>query len=371
MAIFKCFGVNTTRRKRLSSVSDAISVLENEGFCEDGYDAIGSMSIQTCNIDGKSIGVRKFRWEEMHIVTMNFLNSRVIGYGGFSTVYLANFSDSSLGAIKMYSSSSERLSRIYKQELEILLKLKHEHIVKLLGYCDDKDEGILVFEYISNGTLQEKLHGGNGKKGGKHPTLSWKNRMIIAYQLALALEYLHEKCSVQIVHGDIKASNILVDEELNCKLCDFGSAKLGFSSAVVTPSSRLMNQMMLGSPGYTDPHYMRTGLASKKNDIYSYGVILLQLITGKEALSAHNGERLTQKASRILKDSSMVAEMLDSRLGFGYEGVDLEEAKDIASLSAMCLSETPSLRPSASDILEILRNRIDCISCLAAEKRNV
>ncbi|GAA0153459.1 hypothetical protein LIER_11693 [Lithospermum erythrorhizon] len=364
MAIFKCFGVNKIRRKRLSTVNDAISVLENESFCENGYDDNESMSKKSCIIDGKSIGVRKFSFEEMEMVTLNFFDSRVIGFGGFSTVYLAHFSDSTLGAIKVYSSGSDRLTRIYRQELEILLKLDHDHIVKLLGYCDDKDEGILVFEYISNGTLQDKLHGGNGKIVGKQQTLPWKNRMIIAYQLALALEYLHEKCAVQIVHGDIKASNILIDEELSCKLCDFGSAKLGFSSAVVTPSSRSMNRMMLGSPGYTDPHYMRTGLASKKNDIYSYGVILLELITGKEALSAHNGERLTQKASPILKDSSMVAQMVDSRLEFGYGGVALEEAKAIASLSAMCLSETPSLRPSASDIIEILKNRIDCVSLL-------
>ncbi|KAL2237907.1 probable receptor-like protein kinase At1g33260 [Sesamum indicum] len=292
-----------------------------------------------------------FSWDDIERCTMDF--SLVIGYGGFSTVYLAQFPDSSSAAVKIQC-SSERLNEAYKQELEILLHVHHPNIVKLLGHCDDRDEGVLVMEYVPNGNLQEKLHGSN-------TLLPWKKRMAIAFQLAQAIEYLHDKCGLQIVHGDIKASNILLDEQLNCKLCDFGSAKMGFSSLVLQPSSptaRRNRIMMLGSPGYTDPHYLRTGLATKKNDVYSFGVIVLELITGMEAFNPSSGERLTTKVELLLRNLEKVGEIVDPRLRGDF---DLEEAKAMASLSAMCLCDIPSLRPCASDILATMRNKIPSV----------
>lgn len=298
---------------------------------------------------------RLFTCDEVEKFTMNLSKSRLIAYGGFSTVYLAQFPDSMLGAVKIMDLSSERFQRVYKQELEILLQIQHENIVKFLGSCDNGDEGMLVFEYVPNGTLQEKLHCTDGRK-----SLSWSNRMAIAFQLAKAIEYLHDKCSLPIVHGDIKSSNILLDKKLNSKLCDFGSAKMGFSSTILPPSA---NRVMLGSPGYTDPHYLRTGIASKKNDIYSYGIIILELISGFEALASDNGERLISKAGTILRDSSKVAEMVDSKLNGAY---DLEEAKAMVSLAGFCLGDSPSLRPSASEILETITSKISSVSFLVS-----
>lgn len=193
--------------------------------------------------------------------------------------------------------------------------------------------------------------------------------MAIAFQLAQAIAYLHEKCSPQIVHGDIKASNILLDENLNCKLCDFGSAKMGFSSAVVPQDSNSYmwrkQRIMMGSPGYTDPLYLRTGLASKKNDVYSFGVIVLELITGVEAFSPQSGERLTKRAEPMLRDVEKVAEMVDPRL---YGEIELEEARAMAALSAKCLCDSPSIRPSASDILTTMRNTISSLSFMLQKK---
>uniref|UniRef100_A0A5B7A582 Protein kinase domain-containing protein n=1 Tax=Davidia involucrata TaxID=16924 RepID=A0A5B7A582_DAVIN len=339
-----CF--NFLRRKR-----DRVAVIDEEVE----NDSVG----YNINDERKINYWRRFSWDEMERVTMNF--SRVIGSGGFSTVYLAQFPDSStnLAAVKIHS-GSERLNRVYKQELEILLSLHHQNIVKLLGYCDDReDQGVLVFEYISNGSLQEKLHGCGDGRG-----LSWKSRMVIAFQLAQAIEYLHERCSLQIVHGDIKASNILLDEQLNCKLCDFGSAKMGFSSTVLPPSSS-KQLMMMGSPGYVDPHYLRTGIASKKNDVYSFGVIVLQLITGMEAFCSEKGQMLTSIAGPILLDddepNAMVAEMVDPRLG---SDCHLEEARVMASISALCLRHPPTIRPSAANILQTMKDKIPSISFL-------
>ncbi|KAK4770718.1 hypothetical protein SAY87_031250 [Trapa incisa] len=182
--------------------------------------------------------VREFNWEDIKKMTSYF--GEIIGSGGFSTVYMGRLAEetgawSGLSAVKVHS-SSERLNIAFKQELDILLRIRHQNIVKLIGFCDKEGEGgALVLEYVMNGNLQEKLHGrhGNGRAVDTCPSvLSWRNRTAIAFQLARAIEYLHEKCSPQIVHGDIKPSNVLLDDSLNCKLCDFGSAKMGFSSLV-------------------------------------------------------------------------------------------------------------------------------------------
>lgn len=308
---------------------------------------------------------RKFSWHEIEMLTMNFSSSRVIGYGGFSTVYLAKFSDSSLGAVKIQC-NSERLRQVYHQELDILLNIGHPNIVKLIGYSDEREEGVLVFEYMPNGTLEDNLR----SKGNRLSTLSWRTRMSIAFQLGKAIEYLHDKCNVQIVHGDIKSSNILLDENFGCKLCDFGSANMGFASIVQqSSSSRANRRMIVGSQGYLDPHYLKTGLVSKKQDIYSFGVIILELITGLEAFCPAKRQNLTCLADPMLKDVTKVREMVDLRLNMD-DTFDLEEANAMASLSALCLHRSPSLRPSASEILRTMTDKIRSVS-FVCEKSTV
>ncbi|MBA0863184.1 hypothetical protein Goshw_017845 [Gossypium schwendimanii] len=313
--------------------------------------------------------VRKFSWDEIKNVTKDF--SLVIGQGGFSNVYLANLSGNSRqGAVKVHI-GGDRLNQVFKQELDILLRLRHDNIVKLLGYCNDLgalQEGAMVFEYIPNGNLQEKLHERNNE------VLPWKTRTAIAYQLAQAIEYLHEKCTLQIIHGDIKASNILLDERFNCKLCDFGSAKMGFSSTVMPPScSRTTKQVMIGSPGYTDPHYLRTGLASKKNDVYSLGVIILELVTGMEAFCPERGQLLTSIMAPNLKAISEVgtavevAELVDPRLGGEF---DLDEAKAMISIAGLCLHQSPTVRPSASQIMQIMKEKMGSIDLLLSPAKD-
>lgn len=225
----------------------------------------------------------------------------------------------------------------------------------------------MILEHAPNGSLQEKLHSSN-------TVLTWRRRMAIAFQLAEAIAYLHESCRPHIVHGDIKASNILLDEDFNCKLCDFGSAKLGFSSTVVAADSnsrawRKERLMMTGSPGYTDPLYLRTGLVSKKNDVYGFGVAVLELVTGIEAFSASSGERLTARAAPLLRDAEKVAEMVDPRI---RGEVDLEEARAMAALAAACINcESPGIRPSASDILSAMRGSISSLSFVSDKKKKI
>ncbi|XP_076947851.1 putative receptor-like protein kinase At4g10390 [Bidens hawaiensis] len=289
-----------------------------------------------------------FSWEEIKKHTRNFTSQ--IGSGGFSTVYLARLSDSGLAAAKIQSACTEWLARIHDQELQILTRLKHPNIVKFIGYCNDReDERALVFEYVPNGTLHDRLQ--------SDVTLTWKNRTLIAFQLASALEYLH---GMQIIHGDIKGSNILLDQKLNCKLCDFGSAKLGFTSMVLPPSSTKMNRMIMGSQGYVDPHYLKTGLVSKKNDIYSFGVMLLELITGIEAFGI---QKLTDIMGPVVNGVVGVDEMVDPRLRYDG-GFDLEEVKAMVLLAGKCISGSPMVRPCASEVVASMRDKFKTIAHL-------
>ncbi|XP_062221051.1 salt tolerance receptor-like cytoplasmic kinase 1 [Phragmites australis] len=309
---------------------------------------------------GKSSGVaRRFAWDEIESVTAGF-SSRVIGQGGFSTVYLACLSSSCLGAVKVQR-SSERLHRAFRQELDVLLSLRHLHVVRLLGYCDEREEGVLVFEYAPNGDLHERLH------GEKRAALPWARRMAIAFQVAMALEYLHESRDPAVIHGDIKASNVLLDANLDAKLCDFGFAHVGFSAAVQPPAAtttRAPARPVMGSPGYVDPHFLRSGVATKNSDVYSFGVLLLELVTGREAICADTGCRLTAAVGPTVSEGK-VTDVVDRRLGDKY---DAEEAATVAALALRCISDGPGLRPSMAEVVRELQEKTTALITAAGCK---
>ncbi|XP_074574227.1 salt tolerance receptor-like cytoplasmic kinase 1 [Curcuma longa] len=290
---------------------------------------------------------RLMGWAEVESATGKFSPSAVVGEGGSSTVYLARFPDSSLAALKLHR-PSERLHHAFRQELDLLLRLCHPHIVRLLGYCDDREaEGALVFEYVPNGSLHEKLHGGGAE------VLPWARRVAVAHQVAQALDYLHEGCDPQVVHGDVKAANVLLDGRMEAKLCDFGSARVGFSAAVAPP--RPGGTMVVGSPGYVDPHYLRSGMISKKSDVYSFGVLLLELVTGAEAFDAERERRLTADMAPVLRDVEVrAAEVVDPGLAGEY---DAGEVAKVLGMAAMCLGDNPSLRPSMSHVVRMLQEK--------------
>ncbi|KAJ8499691.1 hypothetical protein OPV22_010243 [Ensete ventricosum] len=305
----------------------------------------------------KSSATRRFGWAEIESVTGKFAPDAVVGEGGSSTVYLARLPDSSLAALKLHR-PSERLHRAFRQELDVLLRLGHPHIVRLLGYCDDREEeGVLVFEYVPNGSLHERLHG-DGE------VLPWARRMAVAYQVAQALEYLHEGCDPQVVHSDVKAANVLLDGRMEAKLCDFGSARAGFSAAVAPPRSA--RAMMVGSLGYVDPHYLRSGMVSKKSDVYSFGVLLLELVVGAEAFDAGRELRLTAAMGPVLRDpKGRARKAVDPRLGGDY---DAGEAKAAVDVAASCVGDNPGLRPSMAEVVRMLREKASSSIAAVASK---
>ncbi|KAH0463477.1 hypothetical protein IEQ34_008059 [Dendrobium chrysotoxum] len=286
---------------------------------------------------------RRFRWAEIELFTNSF-TSDVIGEGGFSTVYLARLPDSSLAAVKLHrSGNSERLLRAFKQELDVLFRLSNPHIVRLIGYSDHGEDGAsaLVFEYIPGGTLRDRLV-------GCEAPLPWDRRLSIALHVAEAVDYLHEGGELPIVHGDITAANVLLDERRGPKLCDFGSARVGFSAAVKPAGT---GDPIIGSPGYTDPYYLRTGIFSKKSDVYSFGVMLLELITGLPAIAAEEGG--SPLAAAALRGAAAVA--VDPMVAGSF---DEEEGAAALGLAALCVGDQPSLRPSMAQVIRFMRESL-------------
>jgi serine/threonine protein kinase len=166
------------------------------------------------------------------------------------------------------------------------------------------------------------------------------------------LEHIHEKLDLQIIHADIKASNILLDSKMGAKLCDFGSAKMGFSGMVQPRSAH----QITGSPGYIDPHYIRSGTITKKNDIYSFGVLLLEILTGIEAFCAEKEQLLTAVLRPRLKNvDGEIDGLVDKKLGLDF---DRDEAVALASIAELCISENASMRPSMAEVVRILEEKL-------------
>ncbi|XP_072989081.1 salt tolerance receptor-like cytoplasmic kinase 1 [Typha latifolia] len=283
--------------------------------------------------------IRQFTWSEIESMTSSFTSS-VIGEGGFSTVFLALLPSScSLAAVKLHR-RSDRLRCLFLQELAVLRRISHPHIVSLLGFSDDGAAPAAVFSLVPNGTLHDHLHVTSGAP------LTWPRRAAIAFQIAKALEYLHDGCDPQIIHGDIKPSNVLLDANLDAKLCDFGSAVSGFESMVRPGPAR----QMTGSPGYMDPYYLKTGLVTKKSDVYCFGVLVLELITGVEAVRLDKGRILTAVMRREVGD------LVDPRLGTEY---DVAEAEAAAEVAAMCVGSNPSLRPSMAEVVRVFEEHAE------------
>ncbi|CAL9121658.1 unnamed protein product [Musa textilis] len=214
------------------------------------------------------------RWytlAELEAATAGFSPGNVIGEGGYGIVYRGVFPDFSVAAVKNLLDNKGQAEKEFKVEVEAIGKVRHKNLVGLVGYCAEGVKRMLVYEYIDNGTLEQWLHGDVGPVS----PLTWDIRMKIAIGTAKGIAYLHEGLEPKVVHRDIKSSNILLDKQWNPKVSDFGLAKvLGSGSSFVT--TRVM-----GTFGYVAPEYACTGLLNEGNDVYSFGVLLMEIISGR------------------------------------------------------------------------------------------
>ncbi|KAM0860455.1 hypothetical protein ACQ4PT_046534 [Festuca glaucescens] len=288
---------------------------------------------------------RRLAWREVEALTGGFDEAAVVGRGGSgNAVYLARQRvGGSAAAVKVHRwcGGGERRLAAFRRELDLLRRVgRHPRLVALLAYSDDHEEGgALVLEYMSGGTLADRLHGAT-------PPLTWRHRMRVVHDVAVALEHLHGAATA-IVHGDLSASNVLLDDAGGARLCDLGSACEATFSAAVAPTRRDV-AVAVGSPGYADPFFLRTGIVSKKSDVYSFGVLLLEVITGSPAIgtSEDGGEYLTAQVLPRMRATG-VAGLVDGRLGDCYDAV---EASDIAIIALECVAPQPGLRPTMAQV---------------------
>ncbi|XP_020597538.1 probable serine/threonine-protein kinase PBL23 [Phalaenopsis equestris] len=289
---------------------------------------------------------RVFSFAELCSATQNFKSDCLLGEGGFGRVYKGHLKDTNQDiAVKQLDRNGLQGNREFLVEVLMLSLLHHPNLVNLLGYCADGDQRILVYEYMPMGSLEDHLL---ELPPNKKP-LDWKTRIKIAQGAAKGLEYLHEIANPPVIYRDFKASNILLDENYEPKLSDFGLAKVGPIGDKSHVSTRVM-----GTYGYCAPEYAMTGQLTTMSDVYSFGVVFLEIITGRRVIdtSRPSGEQnLVQWAEPLFKDKKKFVEMADPLLEEKYPIKGLYQALAVA---AMCLQEEACTRPLITDVVTAL-----------------
>ncbi|XP_047971281.1 wall-associated receptor kinase 3-like [Salvia hispanica] len=275
---------------------------------------------------------------ELQKATNNFHNSMIIGRGGFGTVYKGILADRRTVAIKRSIRVDPTQIEQFINEVVILSQINHRNVVILLGCCLETDVPLLVYEFVSNGTLSSHLH-----DEAKACVLDWNTRLKIAAETAGVLSYLHSSASTPIIHRDVKSDNILLDHNLTVKVSDFGASKL------VPVDLAQLSTMVQGTFGYLDPEYMQTNQLTEKSDVYSFGVVLLELVTGRKALSFNRPveeKSLSNYFLYVLKQDLLV-KIIDEKI-VGLE--NMEQISTVCKLAKECLNVKGEDRPSMKEV---------------------
>ncbi|XP_020225299.1 LEAF RUST 10 DISEASE-RESISTANCE LOCUS RECEPTOR-LIKE PROTEIN KINASE-like 1.2 isoform X2 [Cajanus cajan] len=308
-----------------------------------------SYSDSSSNPHGQSgseyFGVPLYSYAQLKEATSNFDHTKELGDGGFGTVYHGKLPDGREVAVKRLYEHNYRRVEQFMNEVRILTRLRHKHLVSLYG-CTSRHsrELLLVYEYISNGTVACHLHGKLAKPG----LLSWSARIKIAIETASALAYLHAS---DIIHRDVKTNNILLDNNYSVKVADFGLSR-DFPNHVTHVSTAPQ-----GTPGYLDPEYYNCYQLTNKSDVYSFGVVLIELISSKPAVDMNRSRdeiNLSNLAVKKIQECE-IGELVDPSLGFGSDSGVKGMIVSVAGLALQCLQREKDLRPSMEEVLHELR----------------
>ncbi|KAG0514289.1 hypothetical protein BDA96_10G177900 [Sorghum bicolor] len=308
-------------------------------------------SVATSASGELSVGNTKaFMFDELYNITAGFARENVLGEGGFGCVFKGTLGDGKVVAVKQLKGGGGQGEREFQAEVEIISRVHHRHLVSLVGYCIAEDHRLLVYDFVSNNTLHHHLHG-RGR-----PAMDWSTRVKIAAGSARGLAYLHEDCHPRIIHRDIKSSNILLDDQFEAQVADFGLARLA-ENDVTHISTRVM-----GTFGYLAPEYASTGKLTEKSDVFSFGVVLLELITGRKPVDSSRplGDESLVEWSRPLLNHAIenqdFDELVDPRLDGNFDDVEMFQVIEAA---AACIRHSAARRPKMGQIVRVLDSLTD------------
>lgn len=307
----------------------------------------------------ESANVKAFTFNELRTATRNFRPDSVLGEGGFGSVFKGWIDERTLAptrpgmgmviAVKKLNQEGYQGHKEWLAEVNYLGTLSHPNLVKLVGYCLEDEQRLLVYEFMPRGSLENHLF----RRSSHFQPLSWNLRMKIALGAARGLAFLHSD-KAKVIYRDFKTSNVLLDANFNAKLSDFGLAKDGPTGDKSHVSTRVM-----GTHGYAAPEYLATGHLTTKSDVYSFGVVLLEMLSGRRAMDKNrpNGEHnLVDWARPYLRSKRRIFRILDSRLGGQYS---LARAQKAAALALQCLSVEARHRPSMEEVVTALEQLQD------------
>ncbi|KAG6531110.1 hypothetical protein ZIOFF_004881 [Zingiber officinale] len=304
---------------------------------------VSSNQVKGQHHDSLELEIRQFTYLELKNITNNF--NKILGEGGFGIVFFGCLEDGAQVAVKMQSQTASQGAKEFLAEAQHLARVHHRYLVSMVGYCIDGDYLALVIEYMPQGTLLEHLR---GKRVGTR-TLSWRQRLQIALEAAQGLEYLHSECKPPLIHRDVKSANILLSENLEAKIADFGLSK-AFDSGTNTLSTKVK-----GTPGYLDPEYNVSLQLSERSDIFSFGVVLLELITGQPPIlrtpeNIHIAQRVRQEFA-----NGKIEELVDARLQGNY---DINSVWMCAQVALDCTLLSSRERPLMTQVVTRLKESL-------------
>ncbi|XP_043700286.1 probable LRR receptor-like serine/threonine-protein kinase At1g53440 [Telopea speciosissima] len=301
------------------------------------------------DLDNKALELQTghFSLRQIKAATGNFDAANKIGEGGFGPVYKGTLSDGKVVAVKQLSSKSKQGNREFLNEIGMISALQHPNLVKLYGCCIEGNQLLLIYEYMENNSLARALFG----REDQRMNLNWPTRHNICLGIAQGLAYLHEESRLKIVHRDIKATNVLLDKDLNAKISDFGLAKLD------EEENTHISTRIAGTIGYMAPEYAMRGYLTDKADVYSFGVVALEIASGMSNTNYRPKEDFIYLLdwAYVLQEQGNLLELVDPILGSNYSK---EEALRMLNLALLCANPSPSLRPIMSEAVSMLEGKI-------------